>query len=108
MVQKEEEKAADEWERKMAFVLVNHDFGLLFEPLAKGLTSKYAALFSACFVSATWLSNMLRTLPDTGILETARVCLLDHFISIFTTTKDIEEKVLGLLAINSFLHEPGG
>lgn len=91
----------------MAFVLISHDFGLLFEPLAKGLKSKYAALFSACFVSATWLCHMLMTLPDTGILETARVCLLDHFLSIFTTT-DIEEKTLGLLAINSFVHEPGG
>lgn len=103
----EEERAANEWERKMAFVLISHDFGLLFEPLAKGLKSKYAALFSACFVSATWLCHMLMTLPDTGILETARVCLLDHFLSIFTTT-DIEEKTLGLLAINSFVHEPDG
>lgn len=107
LAQKEEERAADEWERKMAFVLISHDFGLLFEPLAKGLKSKFAALFSACFVSATWLSHMLRSLPDTGILETARVCLLDHFLSIFTTTTDVEEKTLGLLAINSFVHEPG-
>ncbi|KAE8653635.1 hypothetical protein Csa_006994 [Cucumis sativus] len=105
---REEERAADEWERKMAFVLISHDFGLLFEPLAKGLNSKFAALFSACFVSATWLSHMLRSLPDTGILETARVCLLDHFLSIFTTTTDVEEKTLGLLAINSFVHEPDG
>uniref|UniRef100_A0A9I9DXI9 RING-type E3 ubiquitin transferase n=1 Tax=Cucumis melo TaxID=3656 RepID=A0A9I9DXI9_CUCME len=105
---REEERAADEWERKMAFVLISHDFGLLFEPLAKGLKSKFAALFSACFVSATWLSHMLRSLPDTGILETARVCLLDHFLSIFTTTTDVEEKTLGLLAINSFVHEPDG
>lgn len=92
----------------MAFVLVNHDFGLLLEPLAKGLKSKCAALFSACFVSATWLSHMLGTLPDTGILEAARIFLLDHFLSIFTMTTDIEEKALSLLAINSFVHEPGG
>ncbi|XP_023007456.1 putative E3 ubiquitin-protein ligase LIN-1 isoform X1 [Cucurbita maxima] len=105
---REEDKATDEWERKMAFVLVNHDFGLLLEPLAKGLKSKCAALFSACFVSATWLSHMLGTLPDTGILEAARIFLLDHFLSIFTMTTDIEEKALALLAINSFVHEPEG
>ncbi|XP_022933805.1 putative E3 ubiquitin-protein ligase LIN-1 isoform X2 [Cucurbita moschata] len=105
---REEDKATDEWERKMAFVLVNHDFGLLLEPLAKGLKSKCAALFSACFVSATWLSHMLGTLPDTGILEAARIFLLDHFLSIFTMTTDIEGKALALLAINSFVHEPEG
>ncbi|XP_022933811.1 putative E3 ubiquitin-protein ligase LIN-1 isoform X2 [Cucurbita moschata] len=103
-----EERATDEWERKMAFVLASHDFGLLFEPLAKGLKSKYAALFSACFVSATWLSHMLKVLPDTGILDTARVCLLDHFVSIFITTTDIEEKALALLGMNSFVHQPEG
>lgn len=106
--QKAEERANDEWERKMAFVLVSHDFGLLFEPLAKGLKSKYAALFSACFVSATWLSHMLKVLPDMGILDAARVCLLDHFVSIFITTTDIEEKALALLGMNSFVHQPGG
>ncbi|KAK8677452.1 hypothetical protein V6N13_142988 [Hibiscus sabdariffa] len=52
--QHEEEKAADAWKRKMAFVLVSHEFGLVFEALAEGLKSKSAELRSPCFVAATW------------------------------------------------------
>lgn len=107
-MQWEEEKAADDWERKMAFVLVSHEFGLLFEALAEGLKSRYAELRSACFVSATWLIHMLSILPDTGIRGAARVCLLKHFISIFKSAKDTEDKALSLLALNTFIHDPEG
>ncbi|KAI9192181.1 hypothetical protein LWI28_019302 [Acer negundo] len=104
----EEERAAVQWERKMAFVLVSHDFGLLFEALAEGLASRYAELFSACFESATWLIYMLSLLPDTGILGAARACLLKRLISILRSAKDTEDRVLSLLALNSFLREPEG
>jgi hypothetical protein len=105
--QLEEEKAADEWERKMSFVLASHEFGLLFEALAEGLKSRYADLCSACFVSATWLIHMLNVLPDTGIRGAARACLLKRLISIFKSSKDIEDKALSLLALNSFIRDPG-
>lgn len=92
----------------MAFVLVTHEFGLLFEALAEGLKSRYAELSSACFVSATWLAHMLTILPDTGIRGAARVCLLKRFISIFKSAKDGEDRVLAMLALSSFIHDPGG
>ncbi|GMI92736.1 hypothetical protein HRI_002942900 [Hibiscus trionum] len=104
----EEEKAADAWERKMAFVLVSHEFGLVFEALAEGLKSKSAELWSACFVAATWLVHMLGVIPDTGIRGAARVCLLKHFISTFKSSKDIEDRTLSLLAFKSFIHDPEG
>ncbi|XP_021277287.1 putative E3 ubiquitin-protein ligase LIN isoform X1 [Herrania umbratica] len=104
----QEEKAADAWERKMAFVLASHEFGLLFEALSEGLKSRSAELCSACFVAATWLVHMLSVIPDTGIRGAARVCLLKHFISIFKTAKDIEDRTLSLLALKSFIHDPEG
>lgn len=91
----------------MAFVLVSHEFGLLFEALAEGLKSKNAQLYSACFGSATWLIYMLKFIPDTGILGAARVCLLKRFISIFKSVKDTDDRALSLLALNSFLQDPG-
>lgn len=103
----EEEQAAEDWERKMAFSLVSHEFGLLFEALADGLKSKSADLFSACFLSATWLLYMLTILPDTGIRGAARVCLLKQFVSIFKSSRDTENKALCLLALRTFIHEPG-
>ncbi|KAH9762403.1 RING-type E3 ubiquitin transferase [Citrus sinensis] len=104
----EEEKAADDWERKMALVLVSHDFGLLFEALEEGLNSRFAELYSACFESATWLIYMLNFLPDTGILGAARVSLLKRFISAFKSANDIDDRALSLLALNSFAQDPQG
>ncbi|KAL5768811.1 hypothetical protein ACOSP7_015355 [Xanthoceras sorbifolium] len=104
----EEERAAVHWERKMAFVLVSHEFGLLFEALAEGLESRYAGLFSACFESVTWLIYMLNLLPDTGIVGVARACLLKRFILILRSAKDTEDRALSLLALNSFMRDPEG
>ncbi|XP_009606221.1 putative E3 ubiquitin-protein ligase LIN-1 isoform X1 [Nicotiana tabacum] len=104
----EEEKAAENWERKMAFSLVSYEFGLLFEALAEGMKSKSADLFSACFVSSTWLVYMLTALPDTGIRGAARVCFLKQFVSIFKSSRDTENKALSLLALRSFIREPEG
>ncbi|KAK1396899.1 RING-type E3 ubiquitin transferase [Heracleum sosnowskyi] len=104
----EEEKAAEEWERKMAYVLVSHEFGLLFQALADGLKSRYAELCSACFVSATWLVHMVDVLPDTGIRGTARLCLLKRFITIFKSAKDTEDRALSMLALRCFIRDPDG
>ncbi|KAL9151413.1 hypothetical protein ABFS82_11G050100 [Erythranthe guttata] len=104
----EDERNAEEWERKVAFVLVSHEFGLVFEALAEGLKSKYEELQSLCFMTATWLVYMLSILPDTGIRGAARVCLLKHFISIFKSDKDTENRALAMLALNSFTRDPEG
>ncbi|KAK9102738.1 hypothetical protein Sjap_019992 [Stephania japonica] len=103
-----EEKASDEWERKIAFALASHEFGLLFEALAEGMKSEEKKLSSVCFVSATWLTNMLTVLPDTGIRGAAQVCLLKQFISIFKSARDVEDKALAMLALSSFLQDPEG
>lgn len=91
----------------MAFVLASHEFGLLFEALAEGLKSRYAELQSVCFMSATWLIYMLSVLPDTGIRGAARVCLLKHFVSIFKSEKNTDDRALSMLALNSFVRDPG-
>ncbi|XP_051148497.1 putative E3 ubiquitin-protein ligase LIN-1 [Andrographis paniculata] len=104
----EEEKAAEEWERKMAYVLVSHEFGIMFEALAEGLTSKNEELRSVCFMTATWLVYMVSLLPDTGIRGTARVCLLKHFVSIFISEKNTDDVALSMLALYSFIHVPEG
>ncbi|KAK8939364.1 putative E3 ubiquitin-protein ligase LIN [Platanthera guangdongensis] len=104
----EEEKSADEWERKMAYALASHEFGLLFEALAEGLKSEQREYFSACLVSASWLTYMLSILPDTGLRGAARVCLLKHFISVLKSAKDTDDKALAMLAINSVMHDPEG
>ncbi|KAI4379409.1 hypothetical protein MLD38_005711 [Melastoma candidum] len=105
---RDEEKAANEWERKMAYALVSHEFGLLFEALADGLKSRYAELCSPCFISATWLTHMLSVLPDTGIRGAARVCLLRRFVSIFKSARDVEDRALSMLALNSFIQDSEG
>lgn len=99
--------AADDWERKIASVLVSHEFGILFEALADGTKSQNPELRSACFVSATWLIYMLTILPDTGVQGAARVCLLKQFITKLNSAKDIDDRILSMLALNSFLHFPG-
>lgn len=91
----------------MASVLVSHEFGLLFEALSEGLKSTNAELCSKCFISATWLVDMLKVLPDTGVRGAARVCLLKHFISIFKSSRDTEDRALSLLALSSFIQDPG-
>lgn len=74
----------------MSFSLVSYEFGLLFEVLADGLKSNSEDLFSACFLSSTWLVYMLTILPDTGIRGAARVCLFKQFVSIFKSSSDTE------------------
>ncbi|KAM0944405.1 putative transcription factor WD40-like family [Dioscorea sansibarensis] len=104
----EEEKAADEWERRVAFALVSHEFGLLFEALAEGMKSKQPELFSTCLVCATWLIHMLSLLPDMGIRGVARASLLKIFVSILKSSRDVDDKALAMLSLRSFMNDPDG
>ncbi|CAM6119396.1 unnamed protein product [Calypogeia fissa] len=106
--QEEEERAAKAWERKVAGALVGHDLGTLIEALGQGIQSKNAKVSKPCMIVATWLSHMLPKLPDTGIRQTARNCLLDHFVGVLQTSKDLQQKVLAALAIHSFISDPEG
>jgi len=105
--QQEDEKAADDWERRIAYILVSHEFGIIFEALADGMKSRNPELRSACFISATWLTYMLTILPDTGIQVAARACLLKQFIAKLNSARDVEDRILSMVALNSFLHFPG-
>lgn len=91
----------------MAFALVSHEFGLLFEALSDGLKSRNLELSSACLVLATWLSYMLSLLPDTGVRGAARVCLMKQFITILKSARHTDEKALSMLALRSFMHDQG-
>lgn len=71
------------------------------------MKSRNPELRSACLISATWLVYMLTILPDTGIQGAARACLLKQFITKLHSAKDIEDRILSMLALNSFLHLAG-
>ncbi|CAO2199698.1 unnamed protein product [Urochloa humidicola] len=104
----EEEKAASEWERKAAYALVSHEFGLVFEALSECLRSKNAELFTTSLVCATWLVYMLSILPDTGVLGAARVCLLRQFVVVLRSAKHGSDRVLAMVALRSFMNDREG
>lgn len=60
-----------------------------------------------CLATATWLVYMLYNLPDTGVREAARKALLDQFISILQSSKNLEQKILATVALRSFISDPG-
>lgn len=91
----------------MVSALVSHEFGLLFEALSEGLKGTNAELCSKCFIIATWLVDMLKVLPDTGVRGAARICLLKPIISIFKSSRDTEDRALSLLALSSFIRDHG-
>ncbi|KAF0917346.1 hypothetical protein E2562_017519 [Oryza meyeriana var. granulata] len=105
---REEEKAASEWERKTAYALVSHEFGLVFEALSDCLKAKNAELFTASLVSATWLVQMLSLLPDTGVLGAARVCLLRQFVLVLRSGKHGSDRALAMVALRSFMNDREG
>jgi hypothetical protein len=103
----EEEKAASEWERKTAYAVVSHEFGLVFEALSECLRSKNAELFTTSLVCATWLVYMLSLLPDTGVLGAARVCMLRQFVVVLRSAKHGSDRVLAMVALRSFMNDRG-
>lgn len=60
-----------------------------------------------CLSIATWLIYMLYNLPDTGVRDAARKALLDQFIYILQSSKNLEEKILSTVALRSFISDPG-
>ncbi|KAJ4702129.1 RING-type E3 ubiquitin transferase [Melia azedarach] len=102
----EEEKAACSWEKRVAFVLCNHEKGSIFKALEECLKSNSLEMAKSCLVIATWLTHMLSTLPDTGVRGTARRSLLDEFINVLQSSKNLEEKILATLALRTFISDP--
>ncbi|KAK6115202.1 hypothetical protein DH2020_007471 [Rehmannia glutinosa] len=99
---KEDEKAARAWEKRMAFVLSNHEKGAIFKALEECFKSNSIEIAKNCLVVATWLVHMLYRFPDCGIREVARKSLLDKFINVLQSSKNVEEKILAALALRGF------
>ncbi|CAM0880521.1 unnamed protein product [Alopecurus aequalis] len=103
-----EDKAAWEWERKTAYAVVSHEFGLALEALSECLESKNAELFAASLVCAVWLVHMLSLLPDTGVLGAARVCLLRQLVLVLRSAKHGSDRALAMVALRSFMNDREG
>ncbi|XP_059281781.1 putative E3 ubiquitin-protein ligase LIN-1 [Lycium ferocissimum] len=103
----EEEKALSSWENRMAFVLCNHEKGLIFKALDECLKSTSMEIARSSFIIATWLIHMLYNFPDTGIRDVARKSLLEQFIQMLQSTKNLEEKILAALALRGFITDLG-
>lgn len=91
----------------MAFVLCNHEKGLIFKALEECLTSTSMEIAKSSFIVATWLIHMLYNFPDTGIRDVARKSLLEQFIQMLQSTKNLEEKILAALALRGFITDLG-
>lgn len=61
----------------------------------------------SCLVVSTWLVHMLSDLPETGVRKIAHQCLLDQFINVLQSSRNLEEKVLAALALKGFINDPG-
>ncbi|KAM5565133.1 putative E3 ubiquitin-protein ligase LIN-1 [Rosa sericea] len=102
----EEEKAVSSWQKKVAFVLCNHEKGSIFKALEECLKSNSIEMAKSSLVIATWLTHMLSVLPDTGVKISARKALLEEFINVLQSSNNLEEKILATLALKSFVSEP--
>lgn len=103
----EEEKELISWENRTAFVLCNHEKGLIFRALEECLKSTSMEIAKSSFIVATWLIHMLYNFPDTGIRDVARKSLLEQFIQMLQSTKNLEEKILAALALRGFITDLG-
>lgn len=91
----------------MAFVLSNHEKGVIFKALEECLMSNSLEIAKSSLVVATWLVHMLYSFPDCGIRDVARKLLLEKFISVLQSSKNLEEKILAALALRGFISEQG-
>ncbi|KAB2046622.1 hypothetical protein ES319_D01G248300v1 [Gossypium barbadense] len=101
-----EEKAICTWEKRVAFVLCNHEKGCIFKALEECFKSNSLKMAKSCLVITTWLIYMLSILPDTGVRDAARESLLDEFINVLQSSKNLEEKILAVLALKAFINDP--
>ncbi|KAK9946928.1 hypothetical protein M0R45_012367 [Rubus argutus] len=102
----EEEKAVYSWQRRVAFVLCNHEKGSIFKALEECLKSNSIEMAKSSLVIATWLTHMLSLLPDTGVKISARKALFEGFINVLQSSNNLEEKILATLALKTFVSEP--
>ncbi|KAL8059222.1 hypothetical protein ABFX02_03G071700 [Erythranthe guttata] len=105
---REEERAARYWEKRIAFVLSNHEKGAVFKAMEECFKSNSIEIAKSCLVVSTWLVHMLYSFPDCGTRDVARKSLLDKFVNVLRSSKNLEEKILAALALRGFASEPVG
>ncbi|CAJ1976591.1 unnamed protein product [Sphenostylis stenocarpa] len=102
----DEKNAMNSWQKRVAFVLCNHENGSIFQALEECLRSNSLKMAKSCLVLVAWLTHMLSTLPDTGIKDVARKSLLDELINVLQSSKNLEEMILASLALKTFISDP--
>ncbi|GMI71721.1 hypothetical protein like AT3G06880 [Hibiscus trionum] len=100
-----EEKVVCSWDKRMAFVICNHEKGCIFKALEEWFKNNSLKMAKSCLVIATWLTYMLSTLPDTEVREAAHESLLEEFINVLQSSKNLEEKILAGLALKTFIND---
>ncbi|WCJ35094.1 U-box domain-containing protein 26 [Euphorbia peplus] len=102
----DEVKARNSWETRVAFVLCNHERGSIFKALEECFKSNSLEMAKLCLIISTWLIYMLSVLPDSGLREVARKSLLDEFINVLQSSRNMEERILATLALRTFVLDP--
>ncbi|KAL9318046.1 hypothetical protein ACSQ67_014563 [Phaseolus vulgaris] len=102
----DEKDAMNSWQKRVAFVLCNHENGSIFQALEECLRSNSLKMAKSCLVLVAWLTHMLNTLPDTGIKNVARKSLLEELMNVLLSSKNLEEMILASLALKTFIGDP--
>jgi len=53
-------------------------------------------------------THMLKVSPDTGVRDVARTCLLEPFVMVLQSSKNLEERILATFALSSFINDSEG
>ncbi|BFI30157.1 hypothetical protein MPTK2_3g09570 [Marchantia polymorpha subsp. ruderalis] len=103
----EEEKAADDWDKRMAVAVLGSGRPLI-EALGTVLPSKSSKMARLCVVTAAWLTCALRSMPESGLQVYARNCFLPSLVAILQPGRDVEEKVLACLSLYNLTDDSVG
>lgn len=106
VLQDEEEKAADDWDKRMAVAVLGSGRPLI-EALGTVLPSKSSKMARLCVVTAAWLTCALRSMPESGLQVYARNCFLPSLVAILQPGRDVEEKVLACLSLYNLTDDSG-
>ncbi len=99
---------AAEWDLRVSHAILGSNGRRVLEAIGLALRSQDAQVAKFSLVAATWFATQLAELPDTGLQAVARNCFLQPMVLLVQQNgKEMEEKVLASLALNSFLSDAG-
>ncbi|CAK9276088.1 unnamed protein product [Sphagnum jensenii] len=105
----EGERVAAEWDLRVSHAILGSNGRQVLEAIGLALHSQDAQVAKFSLVAATWFATQLAELPDTGLQAVARNCFLQPMVLLVQQNgKEMEEKVLASLALNSFLSDAVG